>query len=421
MFDDDDDVPEGVGGRVQLADSGGDSVIYECWILASVESWVRSSRPRDDVVQKIMESFDLTELRKAARRFQKGNWAVPNISVLGEGTIGYSRKLAEALVDGMVSILNMEKVPVKFYLSAADLHRVPGAEFGDSLDEPAVSARLGGLDDRLEQIMEKLSRTEQLQGTVTALGRTVTSLQDQLKKQQAEAVSSVLSQGQQQQQPSSYASVVNRSRGRMSEVKAASRQRSASAKRRRDASDDFSILNASKQPRVGSQGEFQRALAARDAHPDAEGSALSQSLAIERGFQLVTRRRKGTGVKKGSSQVQADGAEAAPFSVFISGTSPTCDVESVKGKLVQCAAAVNAKEGESEGKELQILKVEEVLLKIPQGEERRSRCWKVTVQPEFAEHMMTSSAYPAAWGYRKWHTGPKPARTQGMNDEDGGA
>ena len=187
---DESEAPEG-GGGVLLADSGGDSVTFECWILASVESWVRSGRSRDDVVQRMMVSFDLTELRKAARRFQKGNWAVPNIGIVGEGTVGYSRKLAESLFDGMSSVLNMEKAPVKFYISAADLHRVPGAEFVDRLDEPAVSVRLGGLDDRLERIMEKLSRSEQLEGTVAALARTVTSLQEQLKQQQAEAAAKV--------------------------------------------------------------------------------------------------------------------------------------------------------------------------------------------------------------------------------------
>ena len=409
------EAPEG-GGGVLLADSGGDSVTFECWILASVESWVRSGRSRDDVVQRMMVSFDLTELRKAARRFQKGNWAVPNIGIVGEGTVGYSRKLAESLFDGMSSVLNMEKAPVKFYISAADLHRVPGAEFVDRLDEPAVSVRLGGLDDRLERIMEKLSRSEQLEGTVAALARTVTSLQEQLKQQQAEAAAKV------PPQPASWAAVANKGRGRADALGLSGRQRSVSVKRRGMLNE--SDQNSSKQPRIGSQDEVLHAVATRAAHTASEGSALSQDLAQERNFQQVVRKRKGSGVKKGSSQVQADGAEAAPFSVFISGTSPACKVETVKEKLVQCAAAVNAKKSESERKELEILKVDEILLKIPQGEERRSRCWKVTVQPEFAEHMMTSEAYPAAWGFRKWQRGPsRPTlpHTQENVNGDGGA
>ena len=418
MNGDESEAPEG-GGGVLLVDSGGDCVKYECWILATVESWVRSGRSRDEVVQKIMVSFDLTELRAVARDFRKGNWAVPNISIQGEGTVGYSRNLAETLFDGMTAILNMEKVPVKFYLSAAELRRVPGAEFGENLDEPAVSARLGGLDDRLEQIMEKLSRTEQLEGTVAALARTVTSLQDQLKKQQAEAAANVLSQ-----QPPSWAELTGRSRGRVAEVRTAGRERSQSSKRRRDVNNEAGALHTAKQPRIGSQVEVFNALAARAAHPESRGSALSQDLARERDFQEVTRRRKGSGVKKGSSAVEAEGAEAAPFSVFISGTSPACKVETVKEKLVQCAAAARAKQPESELKELEIAKVEEILVKIPQGEERRSRCWKVTVQPEFADYMMTGEAYPAAWGFRKWQRGPtRPALPlpQGNGNGDVGA
>ena len=405
------EVPGG-GGGVLLVDSGGDCVKYECWILASIESWVRSGRSRDDVAQKIMESFDLTELRAAARNFRKGNWAVPNITIQGEGTVGYSRNLAETLFDGMTSILNMDKVPVQFYLSAAELHRVPGAEFGESLNEPAVSARLGCLDDRLEQIMEKLGRTEQLAGTVAALASTVTSLQDQLKKQQAEMAA---------KQPSYAELAAGRGRGRVAEISSDGRHRSQSSKREREVNTDAGALHTAKQLRLGSQ--VANAIAARAAHPEVGGSALSQDLTRERNFQEVTRRRKGSNVKKGSSQVQAEGAEAAPFSVFISGTSPSCREETVKEKLVQCAAAA-AEAKESEGKELQIVKVEEILVKIPQGEERRSRCWKVTVQPEFAEHMMTSEAYPAAWGFRKWQRGPtRPALPlpQGNGNGDGGA
>ena len=67
----------------------------EDWVLATtIDSWVCSGRPKDDVVGKIMISFGLKELREAARRIQKGNWANSNISILGEGTPDYSRIFA---------------------------------------------------------------------------------------------------------------------------------------------------------------------------------------------------------------------------------------------------------------------------------------------------------------------------------------
>ena len=103
--------------------------------------------------------------------------------------------------------------------------------------------------------------------------------------------------------------------------------------------------------------------------------------------------------------MEAEAGKAAPFAVFISGTSPACIGDQVKAKLIQCASAAAKADGESgNGKpELQVLKVEEILLKIPDGEERRSRCWKVTVEPKFAEQMMKPESYPSVWGWRKWH------------------
>ena len=120
-------------------------------------------------------------------------------------------------------------------------------------------------------------------------------------------------------------------------------------------------------------------------------------------------------MKQGSSDIEAEGGEKPPFSVFLSGTHPTTTEEVVKDKLAQCASAMSA--GEGEAIQLKILKVEHIPLKIPSGEVPRSRCWKVTVEPNWAEHMMSSAAYPTAWGWRKWQPGP----SRGKKSEDGGA
>ena len=74
---------------------------------------------------------------------------------------------------------------------------------------------------------------------------------------------------------------------------------------------------------------------------------------------------------------------------------------------MECAAAIARDSGHENVKELVVLKVEHIPIKIPQGEERRSRCWKVTVGPEYSEHMAKDEAYPAAWGWRKWNRGPR--------------
>ena len=120
---------------------------------------------------------------------------------------------------------------------------------------------------------------------------------------------------------------------------------------------------------------------------------------------------------KGASSIEAEAGDAAPFSVFISGTSPACDEEKVKTKLIECARASKAEEGSGNEKpELEVMKVEQILVKIPGGEERRSRCWKVTVAPQFAEQMMKPESYPSVWGWRKWHRG-RPQSPPGLQRE----
>ena len=142
----------------------------------------------------------------------------------------------------------------------------------------------------------------------------------------------------------------------------------------------------------GEEVELLEARAVRNAHTELPGSMLSQGLRDtrqeqgsrggERGWEEQRRRRRQGGVSKGSSTVEADGGVAAPVSVFISGTSPNCSKDGVKEKLLQCAAAVPVEQGLEGGVKLVILKVEHIPIKIPYGEERRSRCWKVTVAPE---------------------------------------
>ena len=384
---------------------GGDlgSHWQEDWVLASVDSWVCSGRPKDDVVGKVMTSFSLKDLREAARRLQKGNWVTPNICVLGENSPDYSRKLAERIYDTMAALQNLVVAPVSFFVSASNLSKVPGAAFVDNLDEQAVSARLVGVDARLVEILERLDRTEHLAGTVTGLATSVTQLQVQLKEQQQAAP---VHPGR---QAPSWAEAVGRSlpaeRGRLQQLSnGGSRARSASTKR---AAENMTNDErpGSKQLRLGGQSqEVLRALAERGSHPAAPGSELSQDLELARnGFQSVGRRKRGGGIKKGASTVEAEAGKAAPFAVFISGTSPTCNGDQVKAKLIECAAAKADEESGEEKPELQVLKVEEIRLKIPEGEERRSRCWKVTVEPKFAEQMLKPESYPSVWGWRKWH------------------
>ena len=400
------------------------------WVLATINSWVSDGHPKEEIVAKIMKSFQLSDLRDAASELRKGNWCVPQISVTQEGSAGpdYSRKLAEKVFDGLVSIQNQVPVKVHFWVASEDLLKVPGARqhVEDQLDEQAVSARLAGVDVQLGLVLEKMKSTEQLANIVTALATTVTELKEELKEykqvniRQTEALKKAADASVQlvQEMPTSqsWAEMVGgRSRvGRLQNNQR--RERSASTKRRREGEE-------SQHPSQKQRLEVLQAQESRNAHPSPAGSLLSQdlaSLAARTGDEEFVevprrneRRRRGGPVKQGSSKVEADGGEKPPFSVFLSGTHTATTEEVVKEKLTQCASAV----GKGEANELKILKVEHIPLKIPDGEVPRSKCWKVQVESSWADHMMSSEAYPAAWGWRKWHPGP----SRGKNSEDGGA
>ena len=374
------------------------------WMLASIESWIRSSgRPQDDIVERIMTSFDMEELRKAAARLRDGKWATLQFSVPDRGTAGYSRKLATEVYKAILSVQDQNTPSVQFWVCAGELHKVPGAAFVDKLDEVGVTARLGGVDAKLNDMMERLKEAEGLKETVNDLVRVVTSLQEQLKSQQL--------QPPQVQAGASYADMT-RPRA-VQRLQGNPRERSPSVKRgRQEENTGGSQGQSAKQLRMQDQGEIENARYVREAHPAAAGSALSQDLQGfrnrdgEGGWQVQRQRKQGS-IRKGNSAVQAEGGIAAPVSVFISGTSPNCTEEIVKEKLRECAAAMSAGQDQENAKELVVLRVEHIPIKIPQGEERRSRCWKVTVSPECAGHMAKDESYPAAWGWRKWNKGPR--------------
>ena len=399
--------------RGEVEDGG--TVQCDDWILASIYGWVHSGRTQDAIVEKVMSSFDLKELRTATSRLRSGAWITPNITVPQEAAEDYSRRLAEVVVKGLTSIQDTAPHTVQFWVSAVELHKVPGVgAFPDQLGPPVVSARLSDVDGKLQEVLDRLKATEQLEHTVAGLAKTVTKLQEQMKEQQEEDIAAAggeLPQAQvvppkEKQVPATYADRVRIQQD-------GGRTRSESTKRRRGESTGDSETN--KQRRVGS----------RESRWDqrTDHSALSQSLAearrsseeVERQqeapFTVVQRRRKAGVLQKGTSVVQAKGGVQAPFSVFVSGTSPDSTVEEVKEKLILCAASVG---GEHEqGIQLEILKVEHIPLKIPQGETPRSRCWKVSVSPQFAGHMGSSAAYPSSWGWRRWNRGPQ--REEGGN------
>ena len=409
---------------------GGDSALVpnqqsgqsDSWVLAAIDSWIRSGRPREDIVGKVMTSFGLVDLRAAAYCLYNGKWCQPNISVPNTTRQDYSRKLAETVYDGLLYIQN-QNLKVNFWVSSEDIAKLPGVgPFPDTLDEPEVSARLLSMDNQLLQMMEKLKSTEKLEGMVEALAKTVTELKEQLKESREGQGPAVQSTQQ------SWAEITGGQQrlGRLQTLQVGTGQRagrSVSRKRSRDRDDDERQSDLRRRRLV--QEELQQSREVRAQHPALPGSALSQGLrrialgqnGDENGFQEVHRRKRVT--QKGCSTVEAEGGTKPPCSVFISGTSTNTTEETVKEKLMQCAQAIREA---GEEKELQIVGVQHIKLNIPADETPRSKCWKVTVSPEWAAHMMKGEAYPAAWGWRKWNQGPRRVQDQqGSQPLGGGA
>ena len=149
-----------------------------------------------------MTSFDHRELRTAASRLRSAGWASPNIAVPHESTTAYSRRLAEVVVAGLTGIHNTAPLTVQFWVSSAELHKVPGVgPFPDQLSPPTVAVRLGDMDTKLQEVMDRLTVTERLEHTIAGLAETVTNLKEELKKQKAE----VAPRPQEQQAARSYA------------------------------------------------------------------------------------------------------------------------------------------------------------------------------------------------------------------------
>jgi outer membrane murein-binding lipoprotein Lpp len=427
----------GLGGRSprregEEGDDDGSTYQADEPELAIIDGWIRSGRSKDLIVQQIQQKIDQRELREAASRIRAGGWT--EISVPQESRENYSRTLAENVFEALVTIQQQNPLKVQFWISAKDLGRIPGVNSClDVLDETAVSGRLNVVDTNLQLILNKLEKTDQLETSVTSLAATVTSLQKELRDHQAAAAAGAAASRHQVFQGPTWADRVSKSR-----LQGDLRDRSPSVKRGRGGShgDDGRGEAGKKALRRSSHEsgqELEQARLARVRYQEAPGSDLSQGLAQAREesegrFQVVQfRRSKKSVLNKGSSQVVAEGGEQAPCSVFLSGTSPTCTADQVREKLLLCAAALGG--DQQQGVALEISSIDHIPIKIPQGETPRSKCWKVTVHPRFAEHMAQSQAYPAAWGWRRWSRGPSVRASagesqqqgRGVNVSDGGA
>ena len=312
-------------------------------VLAILDSWIRSGRSKDLIIKQIQKRIDPKELRRAVARIKSENWAV--LTLPQEQREDYSRKLADTAFKALEEIQQQSPLKVQFWISAKDLSMVPGSmSVLDELDETAVCARLNTVDTSLQLVLDRLEKTERLEASVSSLATTVTNLQIELREHQAASEAARLASGQITSKGATWAGRV--ARGLPERLQDDSRRaRSPSLKRGPEGSATGREENRSKVPRQESQGlhqELEQARSIRAIHPEPPGSAMSQSLQStrttrEEGYEMVQRRRlKRSVLNKGSAKVDAEGGVLAPYSVFVSGTSPSCTTDQVREVAAVC-------------------------------------------------------------------------------------
>ena len=61
------------------------------------------------------------------------------------------------------------------------------------------------------------------------------------------------------------------------------------------------------------------------------------------------------------------------------------------------------------------MQVNHIPLSRRDGAPLRSKCWKVTVDSQFKEHMMKAKAYPSSWSARQWYGNNSQKARLGLN------
>jgi Sec-independent protein translocase protein TatA len=177
----------GPPGSPRQEEDGG-TIQDDDWLLASVDHWILRGRTKEEIVQRVMSSFDPKELRVSGKKLRDLKLLPAGASIPNEGHLDYHRKLAEAVVTTLTELQKLNPLRVRFWVCGADLRRVPGMpDFPDDLDETTVAARLGSLDSKLQLLLNRLSGAVRLEETVANLAQTVTDLKEQLRDQRGEA------------------------------------------------------------------------------------------------------------------------------------------------------------------------------------------------------------------------------------------
>ena len=326
-----------------------------------------------------------------------------------------NEQLAKNLVKAVSKLCQEEDPKVVFLVRSMDLFSVPGVESSITpMDTGSVGARLLNMEVSIDALSTSVEQMRGLGQSVDTLAKVVTGLQGQLKSlpvdgvvQQQQVGPATVVQVQEQTASRSYAAVAGRGPSQSHGATTAEAQR----KRKRDLPSGASpVQETPKRPNPATPPSalFQAALVQNGVR------GISQMLREERersdelqqeGFTLASgnrrRQRRQAKLLQGESEVQAGGSLPSPFSVFIRNTDPNYGEDDIKKYLVECAAAMPAEEKLQ--CDLQVLQVRNIPIKHNDGAPLRSKCWKVTVDQKFKEHMLKARAYPSSWSARQWY------------------
>ena len=380
-------------------------------VLSTIAMWV-DKLPTREVEMLVLKYFSQEKLREAVKVLKP--FILCSMSQGDKVDL-----LARNLVGSVTKLGQSDEPKVEFMVDSKELFSVPGVESTlMPLDVSSVGARLLSMEVNLEAMTASIQQIGNLGKAVDTLASVVTSLQEQ-QRQVAAASTEVRGQVQQalvptvqrQDQPNeaqSYATMACRG-AKQAERGALVAFAETKGKRKRDPTGADSPQQETPRrptPVTPPSALFQEALVQNGVQ------GLSQMLHDERqrcdegeGFTLAagTRRWKRRQAKllQGASEVQAGGGLPSPFSVFIRNTDPNYNEEDIKKYLKACASAMP--EEEKLDGELKITQVCNIPINRRDGAPPRSKCWKVTVDSQFKEHMMKAKAYPSNWSARQWY------------------
>ena len=377
-------------------DAEGDLQSVNNVILATIAMWV-DKLPAREVEALALKHFSFDKLKEAVTDVRQ---------FIGCTMAQSADLLARNLVGAVVKLGQSDELNVKFTVESKDLFAVPGVESTlMPLDAASVGARLLGMEASLEALTASLQQMSNVGKAVETLTSVVTKLQEQQRQVVLPAGPGLLpasgSAGFQQQSASSEL------QGKQLYSQAAAK--GVQEKRKRGESSPSSPRQEAPlrpQPGTPPSALFQAALVQNGVSQKLRQlRQMSESEAENAGFQPVLgklhkkllRNKK---LLQGSSEVTAGGSIPVPFSVFIRNTDPSYSEGDVQKYLEECANALPAEE--KLPKKLEILQVRNIPIKRTDGAPLRSKCWKVSVPPEFREHMLNPKAYPSSWFARQW-------------------